>query len=281
MTDWLDGFEAVTFPQSLGGDFTQSVRGVVWHCTVGWCAQHAFNVYAAAPKGACPHITAEYAGTNGGADTTLFVRKRRVQHVPLNRSSYALERGNADHICNVQTNRSGVIQIERVGFPTDNVSIDEHRWLGEEVLAPILRACPSIPPSVVQGMGRMNETEWANWAGGQARHANVCCQPQGHTDPPELDLDLILHFALELNDRLNEETDEMPDYIIRNGRDDTLPWLAVYPDGKLRHIGGTEAGLLLGGMFPDGHTKLVDKPLPVIDEMDTDAYNRARAQAGA
>lgn len=198
MTEWLDGFEIVTFPQSPGGDFTEPITKVGWHCTVGWCAQHAFNVYANAPGlGVCPHITAEYAGTDGGRDLTRHIRKRGIQHVPLNKASYAFERGNAQHPCHIQTNRAGVIQIERVGFPTDEVTDDEHRWLGEEILAPILAACPLIPSSVFQGLARMTEDEFVAWPGGQFRHANCPCQPQGHYDPPELDLDLILHFALE------------------------------------------------------------------------------------
>lgn len=203
--EWLPGFQQVVFAHSLGLTQTQPVTRVVWHCTVGWCAEHAINVYASFP--ACPHITAEYAGT-GGHGTTRTILKRGFQHVPLNMASYSLERGNDNQPCHVQTNRAGVIQIERVGFPTDDVTVDEHRWLGETILAPILRACPAIPPFVFQGMGRMNETEWSQWAGGQARHANVCCQPQGHSDPPELDLDLILHFALEHNDSLLPKDDD-------------------------------------------------------------------------
>lgn len=203
---WLDGFEQVTYPHSLGLTQAEPVKGVVWHCTVGWCAEHAFGVYGSFPS--CPNITAEYAGT-GGSGTTRYVVKRAFQHVPLDLAGYALQHGNQAHPCMVETNRAGVVQIERVGFPSDNVTTDEHRWLGEAILAPILRACPGIPPYVYQGLARMNETEWSAWPGGQARHANVCCQPDGHSDPPELDLDLILHFALQLNDSLLPKDDDM------------------------------------------------------------------------
>lgn len=202
---WLDGFEQVLFPHSLGFPHRADVTKVVWHGTAGWCAEHAFNVYASFPS--CPHITAEYAGT-GGSGTVRQVTKRRFQHVPLTSASYALQRGNDTHVCHVETNGAGDIQIERVGFPDDTVSMDEHRWLGEEVLAPILRACPHIPPIVFQGSSRMNETEWAGFEG-ECGHRNVCCQPDGHTDPPELDLDVILHYALELNNPPILKDDDM------------------------------------------------------------------------
>lgn len=194
---WLEDFEQVVFVQSLGGAHMQEVDKVVWHCTAGWCAEHAFNVYYGAPSGACPNITAEYIGTNG-SDTIRNITRRKFQHVPLSSSSYALQRGDRNHVCNVQTNRAGVIQIERVGFPDDNVSNDEHKWLGEAVLAPILRNCPKIPPIVYQGGARMTEAEWSRFAG-SCGHRHVCCQPDNHGDPPELDLDLIHHYALEYN----------------------------------------------------------------------------------
>lgn len=281
MTEWLADFQYVLFAQSLGLPQAEPITKVVWHCTVGWCAEHAFNVYRDAEFGACPHITAEYAGT-GGHGTTRTITKRKFQHVPLTWASYALQRGNRANPCRVETNRAGVIQIERVGFPTDVVTDHEHRWWGEAVLAPILRACPLIPPSVVQGLGRMTEDEWSAWPGGQARHANVCCQPDGHYDPPELDLDLILHYALDLIDH-DTKDDTMPDYILRNAADLNDPWLAVYPDGKLRHIGGTEAGCLINGAYDDGRPfpPAAGKTLSLVDERDINAYHRARTQAGA
>lgn len=244
--EWLEGFEQVLFPQSRGGTFTADVTRVVWHCTAGWCAEHAFNVYAAAPKGACPNITAEYAGSDG-VHASRDVTKRRFQHVPLNASSYSLQRGDANHVCNVQTNRHGVIQIERVGFPYDNVTDDEHRWLGEQVLAPILRECPNIPPSVFQGMARMDEREWSEWPGGQCRHANVCCQPDGHADPPELDLDLILHYALEHNLPPILKDDDMVILVLANpdGTPSVADGIFAYNGTHLRWVNdGNEYAML-------------------------------------
>lgn len=274
MTGWLDGFQQVVFAQSLGSGHRAPVTRVVWHSTEGWCAEHAFNVYAAAAKGACPNITTEYAGT-GGHGTTRTVTQRNFQHVGLDSASYALQRGNPTHVCRVETNGAGVIQIERVGFADDTVTVEELRWLGETVLAPILAACPLIPPSVYKGP-RMTEQEWVEWPGGQCGHKDVCCQPDGHTDPGDLDLDVILHYALELNDSLTPKDHTMPDYLLRNGHDHNDPWLAVYSNGALRHIGGTEAGYLT-----DPTLGLVDKPPLIVDELDTAAYTRARQSAGA
>jgi hypothetical protein len=265
MTDWIDGFEIVTFPQSPGFPHRAPVTRVVWHCTAGWCAQHAFNVYANAPGvGVCPHITAEYAGTDGGRDTTRYVRERGIGHVPLSLASYALERGNKTHVCHVETNGAGVIQIERVGFPTDIVSDDEHRWLGEKVLAPILREFPAIPPSVYKGP-RMGEAEWSAWGGGQCGHKDVCCQPSGHHDPPELDLDLILHFALELN---NPPPIQLPetDMILLKVTDDP-----AYPSGVLLELSGNGIAWVQSGRLPDiytaGGVRTVDCTKQIIDDI--------------
>lgn len=212
MSEWVEDFERVTFGQSLGLLHAAEVTRVVFHETQGWCAQHAFNVYAAAEKGACPNITAEYAGTNG-RDENRYVKRLGFQHVPFTLASYALERGDANHVCMVATNRAGCIQIERVGFVTDRVSDDELVWFGEVVLAPILMACPKIPLSVFQGFDRMEEAEWSQWTGGLCRHINVPCQPQGHTDGRSMDLDVVLEHALRYIDKL-KTTEVEPEMIL-------------------------------------------------------------------
>jgi hypothetical protein len=257
---WLDGFEQVTFPHSLGFPYDRDIRGVCWHMTEGHKASHAYGVYASFPS--CPHLTVDRREAS----------QVKAQHVPLNLASYALR--NLPGGC--ELGGTGIIQIEVVGFSAEagDWTRDELRWLGEEVLAPILAACPTIPPSVFQGNARMTCDEWNAWPGGQVRHAN--CPENDHWDPGALDLDVVLHYALELLD--HEPKDEtLPDYIIRNAaniNDD--PWLAVYPTGRLRHIGGTEAGRLL-----DPTQGLVTVATPLIDEVDVNAYQRARSQAGA
>ncbi len=180
---WLPGFEQVTFNHSLGGNFDRPARAVCWHTTEGSTAQGAFSVYAT--KLACPHFTVDP------------ITHARYQHVPLEASSYSLERGDRQHICTVQTNRSGIIQIETVGFAQEAWDWPQDRleWLGTEVLAPILDACPTIPRNAVYSGQRMDEPQWDAWSGGQCGHRDVCCQPSGHWDPGELDLTQILAYA--------------------------------------------------------------------------------------
>lgn len=193
---WLDEFQQVVFAHSLGQPYRwPTVRGVLWHTTEGWSAEGAFSRYSQFP--CCPHITAEWEFGIERVST-----QRRFQHIPTDSMAYAVQHGDANHVCHVETNASGIVQIEVVGFAAETGSypLERLRWLGEKVLAPILAAHPTIPPWVYPASApRMTEDEWAAWPGGQCRHADVCCQPESHTDPGDLDLDVILHYALELN----------------------------------------------------------------------------------
>jgi hypothetical protein len=262
MSVWLDGFQQIVFAQSLGFAHRAPVTRVVWHGTAGWCAEHAFDVYANAEKGACPNVTAEYAGT-GGHGTIRNITQRPFQHVPLDLASYALQRGDKDHVCRVETNGAGVIQIERVGFPDDDVTVEEHRWLGETVLAPILATCPLIPPSVYKGP-RMTEAEWTAWPGGQCGHKDVCCQPDGHRDPPELDLDLILHFALEHN--IPPPPPPETDMILLRVTDDP-----TYPSGVFLELSGNGIAWVQSGNLPtiyaQGGVRTVDCTKAIVDDI--------------
>ncbi len=167
----------------MGGVFDRPPRGVCWHRTEGGDIAGAVSVYQ--KKLACPHFTVD------------FTTREKVQHVPLTSSSYALQHGDETHICHVETNKSGLIQIEVVGFSADSwtVSKEQLRWLGEDVLWPILDECPTIPRDAVYEGPRMNEQQWDAWTGGQCGHRDVCCQPDGHTDPGDLDLKAILGYA--------------------------------------------------------------------------------------
>jgi len=229
---WLQTFDRYIIASSPGFPYRgHAPRAVLWHTTEGWRAEDAFKVYRDLGE-ACPHITAEYAGAPPSS-TARAVTRRRFQHVPLDLASYALQHGDATHHCAVETNASGIIQIERVGFAADVLSDAELQWFGEQVLAPILETVvlPWARLGVYQGP-RMSEAEWDSWQGGQARHRDAPCQPAGHTDPGDLNLDAILEYALRALDK--KETSAMPDYIIRNGHDAGQPWLAVYPDSALR-----------------------------------------------
>lgn len=263
MTDWLPGFDYVLFSETLGFPYIRDVRGVMFHLTQGYKVEHAYNVYRTFPS--CPHITCDRRETS----------RSKAQHVPLSWASYALR--NLPGGCELGS--TGIIQIEVVGLSEEahDWPHEELQWLGEEVLAPILLAYPEIPLSVFHG-DRMTCDEWNAWPGGLCGHRHA--PENDHWDPGELNLDAILEYALRANDP-DPKDEEMPDYILRNGQDLTDPWLAVYPTGTLRHVGGTEAGCLIDGKYPDGRPFLDGKTLPLVDEFDTDAYNRARVLAGA
>lgn len=185
----LAGFNQLVFNHSLGGTFDRDPRAVVWHTTQGTTVGGAVSVYKAIQ--ACPHLTVD------PETHELF------QHVPLNASCYALR--NLPGGC--QTNTTGVIQIEVVGYAGDAWAWSQERlrWLGESVLWPILEACPSIPRGPVYGGERMTCAEWDVWSGGMAGHRDV--PEQDHTDPGDLDLAAILGYALGQSSPLE---DDMP-----------------------------------------------------------------------
>jgi hypothetical protein len=65
--------------------------------------------------------------------------------------------------------------------------------------------------------------------------------------------------------------DDMPEYIVRGpGLDD--PWIAIYPNGNTRHIGGDEAGHVLAAANPE---------LPVVVEHDRQAFARTIRLTGS
>lgn len=120
-----------------------------------------------------------------------FDTGEKVQHVPLTSSAYALR--NLPGGC--ATNTTGVIQVELVGYSADSwtLSPERLRWLGEEVLWPILEACPTIPRGPVYNGPRMTCAEWDVWSGGQCGHAHV--PENDHWDPGDLDLKRIVDYA--------------------------------------------------------------------------------------
>lgn len=158
---WLDGFQKVTYAHTPGLAYTRPVRGIVFHTTEGGTESGAFSVYTRIQ--AAPHSTVN-------PET-----KTRYQHIDTDLGAYALR----NLAGGVETNTSGVVQIELVGFAKDTEfwSTERLRWVGEEVVAPIMRAHPGIPNAVYGGSGRMSFQQWNDWAGG------LC----GHKDVPEND----------------------------------------------------------------------------------------------
>lgn len=173
----LPNFSALTFPHSLGGTFDRDPRAVCWHTTQGTTVDGAVSVYKAIM--ACPHFTVDPES------------REKFQHVPLDRSCYALR--NLPGGC--ETNTTGVIQVEIVGYAADSWAWSQERlqWLGEEVLWPILQACPSIPRGPIYSGPRMTCPQWDVWSGGMCGHRDV--PEQDHTDPGDLNLAQILAYA--------------------------------------------------------------------------------------
>jgi N-acetyl-anhydromuramyl-L-alanine amidase AmpD len=218
----LAGFQQLVFAHSLGFPYDRPVRGVIWHTTQGTTVQGAVSVYQSIQ--ACPHLT---------VDPETF---ERFQHVPLDSAAYALR--NLDGGC--ETNSTGVIQIEIVGYAADAWSWSPQRlqWLGEEVLAPILAEYPDIPHTVYTG-DRMTCAEWDVWAGGMAGHKDV--PENDHTDPGDLDLQRILDYATgddmptakEIAEALMDELVPVHDYDSGKNTDVPLRVALGYIHGEL------------------------------------------------
>lgn len=174
---WLDGFQKVTYAHTPGLAYTRPVRGIVFHTTEGGTEFGAFGVYSRIQ--AAPHFTVN-------PET-----RTRYQHIDTDLGAYALR----NLAGGVETNTSGVVQIELVGFAKDTEfwSTERLRWIGEEVVAPIMRAHPTIPNAVYLGNSRMTFTQWNEWSGGLCGHKDV--PENDHTDPGGLNLQTILSFA--------------------------------------------------------------------------------------
>lgn len=124
---WLNGFERL--PASVaGGDYNGGPMKILLHTTEGSTAAAAFAAFRI--HGSWPTFTVD-------PNT-----RRRYQHYDTNGAARALKNLSGG----VETNRDGVIQIEIVGFAgqSHTWSSEVLQWLGEQVIAPIVAAHPSI-----------------------------------------------------------------------------------------------------------------------------------------
>ena len=170
----------------------------------------------------------------------------------------------------VETNqRGGVYQIEIVGRAVDVPNYDD-AWYArlyerlEEVCA--MTGTPPVfplpfepyPQSYGNNLVRMSYDDW-NCFEGICGHQHV--PENDHGDPGALDVTRLQPPP--------PKEDDMPDYILRYLPDlDNQPWLAVYPTGRLRWIGGNEAGHIIG------------TGVPFVDEVTLPAYEQAKKDAG-
>jgi hypothetical protein len=186
---WLDGFQRVTYDHTPGlGTTPAPNRGIVFHTTEGSTFEGADSVYRRTQ--AAPHFTVDPW------------RELRVQHIDTDLGAYALR----NLAGGVETNTLDVVQVEIVGYTAEGVAAAHgraqfgisrlsewnYRWLGEQVLRPILEAHPTIPRTIYSG-DRMTGDEWAAWLGGICAHAHV--PENDHWDGSTLDFEQMLGHA--------------------------------------------------------------------------------------
>jgi hypothetical protein len=195
---WLDGFQRVTYAHAPGLP-SWPIRGVVFHTTEGSTFEGADSVYRR--TNAAPHFTVDPW------------RELRVQHIDTDLGAYALRNLPGG----VETNTTGVVQIEVVGYTAEGVAASHgrpqfgisklsewnYRWLGEMVLRPILEAHPTIPRSIYVD-DRMSGAGWMAWPGGLCAHAHV--PENDHWDGSTLDFEQMLAHASVLT----PQGDDMP-----------------------------------------------------------------------
>lgn len=113
---WLPGFDRWDIPGKAGVAYDEydDPKAMV-HTTEGTSIEGAVATYAPYP----PHLVVDPW------------RKRKVQHIDLERAAYALWNGDVDD--------SRCIQIEIVGYAKDTPSWPDevYQWLGEEVARPL------------------------------------------------------------------------------------------------------------------------------------------------
>lgn len=113
---WLPGYDRWPLPGVPGVPYDEwDDPKALLHMTQGTSINGAVEAYKAYP----PHTIAN------------FKTKGKAQHIPLNRGAYALWNEDADD--------SRCYQVEIVGFSENapNMSEEELKWLGEEVLLPL------------------------------------------------------------------------------------------------------------------------------------------------
>lgn len=186
---WLPGWERDTISNHGGGSYVgDDPWRITLHTTEGSSIAGAVAAYE--KHGVPPHGTVDPR------------TRRRVQHIPLNRSAYALKNIGGG----VETNRIHNVQFEIVWFAKDGPLMpdDMLRWLGEEVIAPVRAlvpvslVCPQFvgPESgtIASASARQRFTHdaWRRF-NGVCGHQHV--PENDHWDPGRLDVPAILRYA--------------------------------------------------------------------------------------
>ena len=187
MSIWLSGFEHRDLGPDGGPYDRHDNPKLLWHTWEGYSWSSAESAFAKYP----PHIAVNPKD-----------RVRR-QYVSLDRHAYALAGSD--------TENSWVIQVEVAGAARDTHTWPAEwlRWLGTDVLAPILSAVP-IPPAITP-LGFHGEGEGIILASPRSpiRYRSVAAwdafsghvghqhapSPDAHWDPGRLDVQAIIEAA--------------------------------------------------------------------------------------
>lgn len=191
---WIPGFEKKTFWGKTGGKYDRlDPKKCMIHMTQGSSVEGALAAYSKYP----PHCIVDWK------------KKRRIQHIPLNRCSYSLKGSESDD--------EPVIQIEIVGYSdvTPGMPRAELDWLAEFVFNPIQDLWPYLSIGPPQGFHGANEgiypyiassrspirftnAEFENF-GGILGHQHAPA-PDTHWDPGAFPIDkLIAHMNAHRN----------------------------------------------------------------------------------
>lgn len=191
-TAWLEGFVPHKFTRWPGGAYVDQGAGrwkLLLHTLEG-----SFESGMAAFRGGtgCPHFTVD------------LDRRIYTQHIPINRSAYALRnmRGGT------QTNRDHVIQVEIAGFARDtrNWSAAKLMALAYNVIEPIMDAQPGIElafanfdydDSAEYGLRNDVELSPGEWDAFSGILGHVHAPENTHWDPGALNTAALLGLLTE------------------------------------------------------------------------------------
>lgn len=178
---WLDGYTRRDVAGRSGGTYTDSTPWKICLHTIEGSVSSALSAYDSGTG--CPHLTVSLR------------RQVWLQHIPLNRSAYALRNARGG----TETNHDNVIQVEIEGFANASHGwpVEEYMRLAYNVIDPIMEhvsvekkfaATTGVAGYGLDGAVRMSAAEWDAF-GGVLGHANV---PENtHWDPGALNMSLL------------------------------------------------------------------------------------------
>jgi hypothetical protein len=178
---FLDGYAWWPISGRPGGTYTNESPWKLLLHTIEGSVAGALAMYN---KGVgCPHLTVD------------LTSRTLLQHVPLNKSSYAL-RNKAG---GTETNRDNVIQVEIAGFAALSPfwSADKLNKLAFDVIVPVLEAVPGIQWNWADhwsgSYGEANEKRWSaqEWDEFSGILGHQHAPENTHWDPGAINVELL------------------------------------------------------------------------------------------